>query len=160
MWALVNKHKEVFKRSLNSRCIMETGPNLFPFTPDDTTDVFCNLWQKVPWDDLDLFLVYFKISYLTATTQPLDTQNIWHCALPLLIKKTCDFRLPSFLVFLSLQTWEVGSSEMGWLGPILDLKLILLVPFFAAAIIAGHMKYWVLKIRQNGFPATWTFNLH
>ena len=28
-----------------------------------------------------LFLVYFMISYLTATTQPLDTQNVWQCAL-------------------------------------------------------------------------------
>ena len=27
---------------------------------------------------LDLFLVYFMTSYLTATTQPLDTWNIWH----------------------------------------------------------------------------------
>ena len=30
----------------------------------------------VKWGDLDLVLLYFMISYLTATTQPLDTQNM------------------------------------------------------------------------------------
>ena len=40
---------------------------------------------------LDLFLVYFMISYPTATTQPLDTQIYDICALTLLIRKTLDF---------------------------------------------------------------------
>ena len=37
--------------------------------------------ENVKLGDLALFLVYFMISYLTATTQPLDTQNVWQCAL-------------------------------------------------------------------------------
>ena len=36
---------------------------------------------------MDLFLAYFMISQLTATTEPLDTENIWHWVLTLLIKK-------------------------------------------------------------------------
>ena len=42
-----------------------------------------NLWGKImlKWSNLDLFLVYVVISYLTVTTQPLHTQNIWHCTL-------------------------------------------------------------------------------
>ena len=46
--------------------------------------------------DLDLFLVYFMISYLTATTQPLDNQNIWHCVLTVLIKKHTILDYPRF----------------------------------------------------------------
>ena len=75
-------------------------------------------------------------------------------ALTLLIKKTRDFRSPSFLVFLSLQTGEVAISEMGWLGPmpILDSKLIPLVPLFTNAI-AGHMSYWSIKNGVKWFPS-------
>ena len=58
--------------------------------------------STIKWGDFDLFLIYFMISYLTATTRPFDTQNLRHCALTLLIKKTHDFWSPSFLVFLSL----------------------------------------------------------
>ena len=85
---------------------------------------------------MDLFLVYFMITYLTATTQPLGTHNILHCVLTLLIKKTRNFQLPSFLVFL----------ETGWLGPILELdtKIIPVVLFFTTTI-AGQMNYWSIK---------------
>ena len=55
--------------------------------------------QTVKWGALDLFLIYFMISYLTAMTQSFDTQNLWHCALILLIKKTCNFWSLLFLVF-------------------------------------------------------------
>ena len=81
----------------------------------------------------------FGISYL----------NIWHFALTHLIKKN-NFKSPLFLVFLSLQTWEVAISEMGSLGPILDSKLIPLVPFYTGAI-AGQMNYYwsTPRIRQN-----------
>ena len=86
----------------------------------------------------------FDNSYLTATTQPLDdTQNIWHFALTHLIKKK-KIKSPLFLVFLSLQTWEVAISEMGWLDPILDSKLIPLVLFYTDAIV-GQMNYWSTK---------------
>ena len=38
---------------------------------------FVEMWYTtVKWGDLDLFLVYFMISYPTAATQPLDTQNL------------------------------------------------------------------------------------
>ena len=70
------------------------------------------------------------ISYLTATTQPLGIQNIWHCALTHYITKTLNFKSPLFLVFLSLQTLEVTISELGLLGPILGSKQIPLVRFF------------------------------
>ena len=103
--------------------------------------------STVKWGDLDLFLVYFMISYLTATTQPPDTQNIWHCVLTLLIKKTRDFRSPCrvFSLFKPVNMWEVAISEMGsWLGPILNTKLIPVVVFIAAAI-AGLMNYWSIK---------------
>ena len=45
----------------------------------------------VKQQEINLFLVYFMISYLTATTQPLDNQNIWQCVLTVLIKKTCEY---------------------------------------------------------------------
>ena len=47
-----------------------------------------------------------------------------------------EFQSPLFLVFLSPQTLEVTIFKMGWFGPILELKLILL-PLFTAGI-AGH----------------------
>ena len=63
------------------------------------------------------------------------------------------------LVFLSL-LWEVTISEMGWLGPILNTKLISVVLCFTAAI-GGQMKYLgASKIRENDFPTKWTFDLH
>ena len=70
------------------------------------------------------------IFYLTATTQLLGIQNIWHWALTHYIAKTLNFKSPLFLVFLSLKTLEVAISELGLLGPILDSKQIPLVPFF------------------------------
>ena len=84
------------------------------------------------------------ISYLTATIQPFDIQNLWYCALTLLIKKSYDFWSPSFLVFLSLQTWEVTISEMGWLGPILDSKLIPVVHI----VLLEHQKLDKMILQQ------------
>ena len=52
------------------------------------------------WCDLDLFLflVYLMISYHNATTQPLDTQNIYDIVPSLFWLKTCHFLSPTFLV--------------------------------------------------------------
>ena len=114
-------------------------------------------YRKMGW--LEPIFGIFDISYLTGTTQPLDTQNIWHCALTQLIKKTRNFRSPSLQVFLSLQTWKFAISEMGSFGPILDSKLIPLVPFFTGAI-AEHMNYWSTKNYTKWFSSNWTFHLH
>ena len=92
----------------------------------------------IEWGNWKLFSVYFITSYLTTTTQPIGTLNIWRCVLTLLVIKTHDFRLPSLLVFSTAQTWEAATSEMRWLGFIMDLKLISLFPFFADAF-SGHM---------------------
>lgn len=92
----------------------------------------------IEWGDWELLSVYFITSCLTTTTQPLGTPNIWHCVLTHLVIKTRDFRLPSFLAFLTPQTWEAAISEMRWLGFIMDLKLISLFPFFTNAL-PGHM---------------------
>ena len=53
------------------------------------------------------------ISYLTAATQPLDSQNIWHCALTLLIKETRNFWSPSFLVFLACKHEQLLFQKRG-----------------------------------------------
>ena len=54
-------------------------------------------WKELPllqctikWADLRYFFVNFMISYLSATTHPLNTKNIWHCALTLLSRKVRD----------------------------------------------------------------------
>ena len=53
-----------------------------PYLKESRVEFFPILGQKqqkvttVKWGDLDLFLIYFIISYLTATTQPFDTQNL------------------------------------------------------------------------------------
>ena len=53
----------------------------------------------IKWGDLDLFLVYFMISYLTAATQPLGTHNILHCVITLVSSlfkpvnmRSCNFK--------------------------------------------------------------------
>ena len=69
---------------------------------------FCNIYFV-----RDIFLVFafffqyitywinFMISYLTSATQPLDTQNIRHFALNLLIRETRNFWSPPLLVHLA-----------------------------------------------------------
>ena len=52
--------------------------------------------NTLEWGDLDLFLVYFMISYVTATIQLLDIQNVWHWVLTLLIKKHVILDHPCF----------------------------------------------------------------
>ena len=51
-----------------------------------------------------LYTVIWYISWSPNSQQPLKhrkTQNIWHCALTLLIRKTLDFWSIMFLVFLA-----------------------------------------------------------
>ena len=80
-------------------------------------------WPTIKWGNLDLFLVYFMISYLRI--YHIVTSVSW-------LKKKCNFQSPLLLVFISLQTWEVNMSEMRWLDPTLQLKIIPLVTFFTA----------------------------
>ena len=47
--------------------------------------------HTIKWDDVVPIFGIFMVSYLTATTQPLDTQNFLHCALTFMITKTFDF---------------------------------------------------------------------
>ena len=42
---------------------------------------------------------------------------------------------------------------MGWLGPILDTKLIPVVLFFTAAILAEQMNYWSIKNKTKWFSS-------
>ena len=46
--------------------------------------------------------------------------------------------------------WEVPISEMGWLGPILDTKLISVVLCFTATI-AVQINYWSIKNKTKWF---------
>lgn len=80
---------------------------------------------------MDLFLVYFMISYLIATTESLDTKNIWlHCAFTLSIRKTWFFP-PSHLILFkpAVQAWEIAISEMEWLCPYTQFQVHFIFSF-------------------------------
>ena len=96
------------------------------------------------------YIKCWMISYLTATTQP-DTQNIHMydivSSLSKLKKYTIFDQPTLFFIFKTAnmsEKQEVAILEMGWHGPILDLKLIPLVSFFTATI-ARNMNYGSIK---------------
>ena len=77
-----------------------------------------------------IWYLIFAISYLNETTNPLDTQKIWHCTLTLWS--------PLFLVFLAhkqdkslFKKWS--DLVLYWIWSSFDF-------FFLYSCIAGHMK--------------------
>ena len=63
---------------------------------------FCNIYfVRDIFFSICVFFSNFMISYLTSATQPLDTQDIRHIALNLLIRETRNFWSPSLLVHLA-----------------------------------------------------------
>ena len=118
-------------------------------------NVFSNI---IKWGDLDLFLVYFMILCLTATTQLPDTQNLWHCTLTLSIRKIHNFWSSSFLVFLvtTMRNWY-SRNGVTWSYTGLEAHFTFFILWFFLSYFTAF-KAW--KIRQNSFPAICTFKLH
>ena len=102
--------------------------------------IIMHRYHKTGWPGPILVIFYDLLPHCNHSTTTWHSEYMALCPYSaLLIKKTCNFRSPSFLVFLSLQTWEVAISEMGWLGPILDMKLIPVVVFFSCNSRANEL---------------------
>ena len=96
-------------------------------------NIFSKILYTIKWWRCGPIFGIFRDLLLTATTQPLGTQNVWHRALTLLMKKHLIFDHSCFSLFTQ-KTWGF-ISEIGQLGPILDLKPISLFSFFTAVEI-------------------------
>ena len=113
---------------------------------------------KVVW------FIYFMISNLTATTQPLDIQNIWRWTYNIydhsLDQKNTWFSITP--VFSPFKTANMRScsfrNEMNW--SYIEFQAHFAFSFVYSSNSRTYETIRASKIRQIDFPAILTLNLH
>ena len=96
---------------------------------------FCNIYFV--WGNFFYYLCFFSIYSILNKLHNLlphcSPSTTWHLEYVTLCSHSLVFSL------FSLRTWKVAISEIKWIGPTLNLKLVLLFSFFTDSI-AENMK--------------------